>query len=255
MVFIFCRDGIERAVAFTQYPQYSCSTTGSSLNAIYKHYAKNSDLLTSSSLKWSVIDRWPTHPLLIQVGVKPLKLNIRSSFQGPLSLIMVFSPLGLTQIAFFKYLVVYQLLDQWSLLRPIQSHSYWLLCALPLKTPTCSPSYWNDKGDCYCKKVFSEEPNPKPLVCVTNVFTSLLLGFIISAAWKFNITVTLDGPQSWMIARSHKEPRSSETGQLCRESCLGVSILVTTLMADPNGRKWWQTKLMITLPSPQFRGN
>ena len=73
MVFIFCRDGIERAVAFTQYPQYSCSTTGSSLNAIYKHYAKHSDLLTNSSLRWSVIDRWPTHPLLIQVGVETNK--------------------------------------------------------------------------------------------------------------------------------------------------------------------------------------
>lgn len=30
-------DGIKRAVAFTQYPQYSCSTTGSSLNEIYRY--------------------------------------------------------------------------------------------------------------------------------------------------------------------------------------------------------------------------
>ena len=28
------RDGVTRAVAFTQYPQYSCSTTGSSLNQL-----------------------------------------------------------------------------------------------------------------------------------------------------------------------------------------------------------------------------
>ena len=64
----FCfRDGIERAVAFTQYPQYSCSTTGSSLNALYSHYknARNG----KTSLKWSVIDRWPTHPKLIKVDV------------------------------------------------------------------------------------------------------------------------------------------------------------------------------------------
>eukprot|EP00118_Oscarella_pearsei_P002080 m.9431 g.9431 ORF g.9431 m.9431 type:complete len:397 (+) comp21353_c0_seq1:102-1292(+) len=55
------RDGIERAVAFTQYPQYSCSTTGSSVNAIYRHVSKN-----HSSMKWSVIDRWATHPGLIK---------------------------------------------------------------------------------------------------------------------------------------------------------------------------------------------
>ncbi|PAV20283.1 ferrochelatase [Pyrrhoderma noxium] len=29
-------DGVKRAVAFTQYPQYSCSTTGSSLNELYR---------------------------------------------------------------------------------------------------------------------------------------------------------------------------------------------------------------------------
>ncbi|XP_058271277.1 ferrochelatase, mitochondrial isoform X2 [Hemibagrus wyckioides] len=56
-------DGVDRAVAFTQYPQYSCSTTGSSLNAIYRYY--NSKGL-SPKMRWSVIDRWPTHPLLIE---------------------------------------------------------------------------------------------------------------------------------------------------------------------------------------------
>ncbi|NP_001081718.1 ferrochelatase, mitochondrial [Xenopus laevis] len=57
------RDGVERAIAFTQYPQYSCSTTGSSLNAIYRYYNAKG---TQPKMKWSVIDRWPTHPLLIQ---------------------------------------------------------------------------------------------------------------------------------------------------------------------------------------------
>lgn len=59
-------DGIERAVAFTQYPQYSCSTTGSSLNAIYRHYKQKGE---KPGIKWSVIDRWPTHPGLVQVFV------------------------------------------------------------------------------------------------------------------------------------------------------------------------------------------
>lgn len=57
------QDGIKRAVAFTQYPQYSCSTTGSSLNAIIRHYKKNPE--DATAMKWSVIDRWPTHPGLV----------------------------------------------------------------------------------------------------------------------------------------------------------------------------------------------
>ncbi|KAM7393306.1 hypothetical protein PAMA_008112 [Pampus argenteus] len=57
------KDGVERAVAFTQYPQYSCSTTGSSLNAIYRYYTNRGD---RPKMRWSVIDRWPTHPLLVE---------------------------------------------------------------------------------------------------------------------------------------------------------------------------------------------
>lgn len=61
-----------RAVAFTQYPQYSCSTTGSSLNEIWKwrHRLEGKGESDSSSLdgaiKWSVIDRWPVHPGLVE---------------------------------------------------------------------------------------------------------------------------------------------------------------------------------------------
>lgn len=57
------KDGIERGIAFTQYPQYSCSTTGSSLNAVYKYYK---DLNVPSNIDWTVIDRWPTHHGLIK---------------------------------------------------------------------------------------------------------------------------------------------------------------------------------------------
>ena len=62
--YLYIRDGLERVVAFTQYPQYSCSTTGSSLNAIYRFYKKRN---MESNVKWSVIDRWPTHPGLVEV--------------------------------------------------------------------------------------------------------------------------------------------------------------------------------------------
>ena len=61
---VFCSDGIQRAVAFTQYPQYSCSTTGSSINAVVRHVESK-----STSMRWSVIDRWPTHPGLVKVGL------------------------------------------------------------------------------------------------------------------------------------------------------------------------------------------
>lgn len=61
-----------RAVAFTQYPQYSCSTTGSSLNELWKWRqkleGKTQGIQASDndgSIQWSVIDRWPAHPGLV----------------------------------------------------------------------------------------------------------------------------------------------------------------------------------------------
>lgn len=57
-------DGVKRAVAFTQYPQYSCSTTGSSLNDIYR---KAQAGIIPGDIEWSVIDRWGTHPGFIEV--------------------------------------------------------------------------------------------------------------------------------------------------------------------------------------------
>lgn len=59
-------DGVRRAVAFTQYPQYSCSTTGSSLNELYRK-GKAGELGTD--MEWSVIDRWGTHPGFVEVWV------------------------------------------------------------------------------------------------------------------------------------------------------------------------------------------
>ena len=51
-------DGVERAVAFTQYPQFSCSTTGSSLNELWRA-ARRVGL--EDAFEWSIIDRWPVH--------------------------------------------------------------------------------------------------------------------------------------------------------------------------------------------------
>lgn len=61
-------DGVKRAVAFTQYPQYSCSTTGSSLNELYRK-GKAGEI--GDGVEWSVIDRWGTHPGFIEVRLCP----------------------------------------------------------------------------------------------------------------------------------------------------------------------------------------
>lgn len=62
-------DGVTRAIAFTQYPQYSCSTTGSSLNELHAQLRKASNSDSGlEPINWSVIDRWPTHPGLIEVS-------------------------------------------------------------------------------------------------------------------------------------------------------------------------------------------
>ncbi|EMR63456.1 putative ferrochelatase mitochondrial precursor protein [Eutypa lata UCREL1] len=55
-----------RAVAFTQYPQYSCSTTGSSLNDLWKWRQRLEGKAESGTIQWSVIDRWPVHPGLVE---------------------------------------------------------------------------------------------------------------------------------------------------------------------------------------------
>lgn len=68
------RDGIQRAVAFSQYQQYSCSTSGSSLNEVYRHLSKMGRL--SDSVKWSVIDRWPVHKGLVQVFVDNIRTEL-----------------------------------------------------------------------------------------------------------------------------------------------------------------------------------
>jgi protoporphyrin/coproporphyrin ferrochelatase len=59
------RDGVSRAVAMTLYPQYSCSTTGSSLNELHR---KLKVLDPQNSIKWSVVDRWATNPKLVEVS-------------------------------------------------------------------------------------------------------------------------------------------------------------------------------------------
>ncbi|KAK5174582.1 ferrochelatase hem15 [Saxophila tyrrhenica] len=76
-----------RAVAFTQYPQYSCSTTGSSLNELWKWRqrmespTRNPNLSAAEaegSILWSVIDRWPTHPGLVDAFAENITKQLES---------------------------------------------------------------------------------------------------------------------------------------------------------------------------------
>lgn len=57
------RDGVERVVAFSQFPQWSCTTSGSSMNELWRQVK---DRKIENKFKWSVIDRWPLHPGFIE---------------------------------------------------------------------------------------------------------------------------------------------------------------------------------------------
>lgn len=63
------KDGVKRAVAFSQYPQYSCSTTGSSLNELYAQ-VKKIGWGGNGEVEWSILDRWPVLPGLIDVSCR-----------------------------------------------------------------------------------------------------------------------------------------------------------------------------------------
>jgi ferrochelatase len=69
-----------RAVAFTQYPQYSCSTTGSSLNELWKWRqrleGKKAAETGNGTINWSVIDRWPTHPGLVEAVAQNIEAKL-----------------------------------------------------------------------------------------------------------------------------------------------------------------------------------
>lgn len=80
----FGRGNGGRAVAFTQYPQYSCSTTGSSLNELWKWRNRlegkraNGGVEPSGTIQWSVLDRWPTHPGLVEAFARNIEAKLET---------------------------------------------------------------------------------------------------------------------------------------------------------------------------------
>lgn len=66
-------DGVERAVAFTQYPQFSCATTGSSLNELWRALGR---LGLARRFDWSVIDRWPVQNTFIDAMTATVRAGL-----------------------------------------------------------------------------------------------------------------------------------------------------------------------------------
>jgi len=66
-------DNLDHVIAFTQYPQYSCSTTGSSLNHVARLYNR---MGRAPNATWSVIDRWPEYDGLVDAFVECTKAGL-----------------------------------------------------------------------------------------------------------------------------------------------------------------------------------
>ncbi|GAB5579523.1 ferrochelatase [Prionailurus iriomotensis] len=87
------RDGIERAIAFTQYPQYSCSTTGCFADHIVKeldHFPpeKRSEvviLFSAHSLPMSVVNRGDPYPQ--EVGATVQRVMDKLGYSNPYRLV------------------------------------------------------------------------------------------------------------------------------------------------------------------------
>ncbi|KAI5291845.1 ferrochelatase hem15, partial [Ascosphaera atra] len=76
----FGRGNGGRAVAFTQYPQYSCTTTGSSLNELWKaretFEGSYANVNPDGVIQWSTIDRWPTHKGLVEAFAQNIEKGL-----------------------------------------------------------------------------------------------------------------------------------------------------------------------------------
>lgn len=63
-------DGVERAVALTMYPQYSCSTTGASLNELWRTVKRRK---MDQTFEWSIVDRWGEHASFVSAAASTIR--------------------------------------------------------------------------------------------------------------------------------------------------------------------------------------
>ena len=66
-------DGVDNAIALSLYPQYSCSTTGSSMNELWRRV---NELDPTKKINWKVIDRWATHPGLVEAFAQRIEAKL-----------------------------------------------------------------------------------------------------------------------------------------------------------------------------------
>ncbi|KAJ8980469.1 hypothetical protein NQ317_013222 [Molorchus minor] len=82
------QDNVEQVILFSQYPQYSCATSGSSFNDIYRYFKGKK----FPDFKFSVIDRWATHPLLAKCFADLIRKELQQiSDDDKKDLIILFS--------------------------------------------------------------------------------------------------------------------------------------------------------------------
>lgn len=81
------KDGVTKAVAFSQYPQFSYSTTGSSINELHKRIL---ELDPQRKIQWSAIDRWSNNDSLAQAFTNNIKQKLKE-FDNPNDVVILFS--------------------------------------------------------------------------------------------------------------------------------------------------------------------
>lgn len=93
-------DGIDRAIAFSQYPQFSCTTSGSSLNHLWKTIKEKN---MEKTFRWSIIDRWYTNEKFIKAVISQIQKGLQNFSESVRSdVIILFSAHSLPLRTVFK---------------------------------------------------------------------------------------------------------------------------------------------------------
>ncbi|KAA0146279.1 hypothetical protein FNF29_08150 [Cafeteria roenbergensis] len=73
-------DGVERVVAFSQYPQFSCTTAGSSYNHLWRTLRERG---LEGRFKFSVLDRWSTNRTYIEAVADQVRQGLQALPDDP----------------------------------------------------------------------------------------------------------------------------------------------------------------------------
>ena len=71
-------DGVTHAIAFSQFPQWSCTTSGSSMNELWRQVHAEG---LSTTFKWSIIDRWSLHDRFIEAVTDRIETVLTSKLK------------------------------------------------------------------------------------------------------------------------------------------------------------------------------